>query len=237
MPPRNGRRTRAAAGALAAALALVLALGSCSSGSSSTEPDFGTNDPSVVVALGDSITFGLFDTGIDSCDESLRKKGGFCPRLEAAAGKTVINRGFCGANSYDGVAAIEKVLDRFRPGVILIDYSPNDLVNGTEVTISNLRTMVLAARNHKTVPILGTLVPATGAHAGWMPFIEALNPQILKLCEEEDIECADHFKAFVNDPGFKISPYTLLDGDGLHPNAAGYQLMADTWLRPLLRSY
>ena len=218
------------------AAVLALSLASCSGGSED-EPDFGTNDTSMVVALGDSITFGLFDTGVDTCDEYQRKKGGFCPRLEGMTGKTVVNRGACGADSYDGVAQITRVLDRYRPSVILIDYSPNDIFNGTEVLISNLRTMITAARNNKTVPILGTLTPTTGAHEGWMDFIEAANSQILALCREERIECADHYRAFVQNPGFKTSPYFLLDGDGLHPNATGYQVMADTWHRPLRDAY
>jgi lysophospholipase L1-like esterase len=229
-----GRRSRSLRGALAVALALALV--SCSGGSDNA-PDFGTNDTSMVVALGDSITFGLFDTGVDSCDEYLRKKGGFCPRLEGMTGKTVVNRGTCGTDSYDGVAEITRVLNRYRPSVILIDYSPNDIFNGTEILISNLRTMIIAARNNKTVPILGTLTPTTGEHAGWMEFIEAANSQILALCREEKIECADHYKAFVQNSGFKTSPYFLLDGDGLHPNATGYQVMADTWNRPLRDAY
>jgi lysophospholipase L1-like esterase len=234
MSSPRGRRTRPAGG-LAAVLALSLALVSCSS--SDPGPDFGTNDPEVVSALGDSITFGLFDTGVDTCDESLREKGGFCPRLESMSGKTVINRGTCGTDSYDGVAKITRVLDRDRPGVILIDYSPNDIFNGTEALIRNLRTMVLAAKSNKTVPILGTLTPTAGEHRGWLEFIQAANPKILDLCKEEDIECADHYEAFVDDPAFAASPYALLDGDGLHPNAFGYQLMADTWFRHLKKIY
>jgi lysophospholipase L1-like esterase len=235
MSTRTDRRARILVRGIAAALALALA--SCSGGGGDDEPDFGTNDPSVVVALGDSITFGLRDTGIDGCNESLRGKAGFPARLEGMSGKTVINRGICGADSYDGVGDIEVVLDRYHPGVILIDYSPNDIFNGTGVLISNLRTMIIAARANKTVPILGTLVPAVGEHSGWMNFIRAANEKILELCREEKVECADHFKAFLDDPGFQVSPYALLDGDGLHPNAAGYQVMADTWLKPLQKAY
>ena len=70
-----------------------------------------------------------------------------------------------------------------------------------------------------------------------MPFIEDLNPKILALCEEEDVDCADHYKAFVNDPSYIEMPYTLLDSDGLHPNSAGYELMAETWREQLMRQY
>lgn len=217
--------------------ALVLALGvGCSSGDGTTT-DFGDNDPSVVVALGDSITFGTHDMGIDSCSESYREVFGFCPRLQVLTGKTVINEGKCGEGSSGGLGRIERVLRRWKPGVVLIDYSPNDLFGGSEATISNLRAMVAAARANKTVPILGTLVPAVGSHAGWEPFIQTVNPKILALCEEEGLRCADHHKAFVNYPGFAQSPYSILDADGLHPNSAGYALMAETWREPLMRLY
>jgi lysophospholipase L1-like esterase len=129
------------------------------------------------------------------------------------------------------------VLRQWRPGVILIDYSPNDIGEGSDAVIQNLRAMIQAARANKTVPILGTLVPAVGMHEGWEFFIQDLNPKILALCSEEGVQCADHYSAFVNDPGFIASPYSLLYEDGLHPNSAGYALMAETWRGPLLHQY
>ncbi len=224
----------------AAFLLLIVACG-CSSSSSPTvvdvDPDLGENNPSIVVAIGDSITFGKYATGVELCDESERGIGGFCPELESLTGKTVVNEGECGEDSYGGADRVEDVLEEWRPGVLLIDYSPNDLFAGTDAVISNLRVMIEAARNNDTVPILGTLVPAAGDHDGWNPFIESVNAEILALCAELDLECADHHQAFVNDPGFQASPYALLSEDGLHPNDAGYALMAKTWRWPLLRVY
>jgi len=218
------------------ALVALLAFGAgCSNDDANT--DFGDNNPSVVVAIGDSITFGKHDMGIESCDHVYRTSLGFCPRLQAATGKTVINEGECGEKSYAGLEKIDDVLLRWRPGVVLIDYSPNDIVFGPDETISNLRGMIAAARANKTVPILGTLVPAVGAHAGWEPFILGLNAKILALCDEEGLDCADHYKAFASDPGYVDTPYALLDEDGLHPNSAGYALMAETWRKPLMRQY
>ena len=225
--------------ALARALAAVplLAIGVGCSGGGDSSTDFGDNDPSIVVALGDSITFGIFDTGVDSCDESYRSTAGFCPRLQGLTGKTVINQGRCGEESSGGVSRIDGILKSWRPGVVLIDYTPNDIFEGSDTTILNLRAMIASARANKTVPVLGTLVPAVGEHAGWEGFIETLNPKILALCNEEGLECADHFQAFTTNPGFIATPYALLAEDGLHPNATGYALMAATWRKPLMRAY
>lgn len=226
-------RLRPAATCLAAAFALAFAAG-CDGGSPA---DFGDNDPSVVAAIGDSITFGKHDMGIESCDHAYRTIVGFCPRLQSMTGKNVVNEGECGDNSRGGLERIDDVLQRLRPAVILIDFSPNDIVVGSDNTIANLRSMIAVARFNKTVPILGTLVPAVGEHQGWEPFILELNAKILALCQEEGVECADHHAAFTGDPGFAASPYALLDPDGLHPNSAGYTLMAETWRGPLMRQF
>jgi len=221
--------------AFAAGSALLLfGIGGCSNGS---DTDFGDNDPNLVVAIGDSITFGKHDQGIESCAHAYRETLGFCPRLEALTGKTVINEGECGERSEAGLERIESTLARYKPGVILIDYSPNDIVDGSDETIANLRAMIAIARANKTVPILGTLVPAVGDHDGWEPFIVALNGRILQLCAEEAVACADHYAAFSNNAGYIASPYALLDDDGLHPNSAGYEVMAETWRKPLMRLY
>ncbi|MHB8834115.1 MAG: SGNH/GDSL hydrolase family protein [Candidatus Methylomirabilia bacterium] len=231
-------RTRA--GGLALALALVIAGGGCHSGGSSVVDEVDpnrTNDRSVILALGDSITFGVFDTNVENCSQSNRFTGGFCPPLAALLDKTVVNAGVCGEDSSGGVERVDGLLRRFRPSVILIDYSPNDLFFGAETVIANLRFMIDAARNNRTVPVIGTLVPATSYHSGWNPFIVDVNNRILALCVEQGLECADHHQAFADDAGFQASPYALLSEDGLHPNHAGYALMAETWYRSVRRVY
>ena len=227
--------------ASALALALALVAGGCqhSGGSSAVDeldPEH-TNNQSIVLALGDSITFGVLDTYVPDCSQSNRGQGGFCPPLAAHSDKTVINAGVCGEDSFGGVERINGLLRRFRPSVILLDYSPNDLFWGADTTIKNLRTMIDAARANLTVPVIGTLVPATGQHSRWNPYILDVNNRIRALCAEEGLECADHYTAFEEDPGFQASPFALLSEDGLHPNHAGYLLMAETWNRSLRRVY
>jgi lysophospholipase L1-like esterase len=222
--------------ALGLAAVFLLALGS-GCGGSDPGPDFGTNNPELIVAMGDSITFGLGDVGVDDCSESSRRVGGFCPRLQGLSEKTVVNDGVCGAMSGDGAASVQYVLSRRSPGVLLILYSPNDIFNGTDEVIRNLRTMIGAAISNMTVPVVGTLTPSTGEHRGWEPFIESLNAQIRALCVELKVECADHNAAFKEDPGYAISPYALLSKDGLHPNSAGYDVMATTWNKALKKVY
>ena len=217
-------------------MTLAVAGGGCSD-SSPSGADSGPSDPAIVVALGDSITFGVMDREVENCEESHRGQGGFCPPLQALSGKTIVNAGVCGEDSYGGVSRINGVLKLWRPGVILIDYSPNDVPNGRDVVISNLRVMIDAARENHAVPIIGTLLPTAGEHSGLNLFIVRLNAQIRALCAELGLECADHYAAFVHDSYFQSSPFTRLSEDGLHPNHAGYALMAQTWARSLRRVY
>ncbi|HEY5997671.1 MAG TPA: GDSL-type esterase/lipase family protein [bacterium] len=229
--PKRALSARLAAGLV---MAVLIGFGGCGGDSG---PDFGDNDPELIVAIGDSITFGYGDIGVTDCVPAYRTLGGYPPRLAALTNKHVINAGVCGEDSFGGVDRVQRLLDRWHPGVLLIDYSPNDVINGTHALLANLRTMALAAKRNKTVPVLGTMTPATGEHGAWMHFIEAGNDGIRALCNELDIRCADHFQSFVSDPGYVTSPYFLLSEDGLHPNAAGYSLMARTWSEQLEKVY
>ena len=219
------------------ALTATIAGSGCHNSPTGADNDFGANDLSVIVALGDSITFGVLDTNVETCDESNRGAGGFCPVLQSLSGKTVINEGICGEESDGGVERINGVLFRWRPSVILLDYGANNLIFGAESIISDLRIMIAAARANSTVPVIGTLLPAVGPEAGLASGIARTNTQILELCAEQKLVCADHYKAFVNDRDFQASPFALLSDDGLHPNHAGYALMAKTWRDALKRVY
>jgi lysophospholipase L1-like esterase len=120
-------------------------------GGGSANRDIGDNDPARVVALGDSITEGI-----------CRPDGTPYPaRLAGLSGKNVINEGRCDERSAGGVARIGGVLNRYKPGTIVILYGANDALDGlsTDVVINNLRSMCNAAIANQTTPMLGTCLP------------------------------------------------------------------------------
>jgi lysophospholipase L1-like esterase len=80
--------------------------------------------------------------------------------------------------------------------------------------------MIQDAKARQTVPVLGTLTPMTGTHDLWASGVTALNPRIRALAAEEGARLADLEKAFGG------SPEQYLQGDGLHPNAAGNEIIA-----------
>lgn len=79
--------------------------------------------------------------------------------------------------------------------------------------------MVVDARNRGLRPFLGTLPPETGLAR---TLIEPFNAQLKSMAAGENVPVADVFAAFNGD-------LSLLGNDGLHPTAAGYQKIADTF--------
>ena len=177
--------------------------------------DYGSNDPNLYVAMGDSITAGY---GLTSYSQS------FVPRLSSMLGKTIINKGHGGDESSRGAGTVNSVLKNYKPGVLLIFYGVNDLICGRSVesAIANLQTMILAAKVNKTIPVIATLTPAFGSHSFIYYGVAELSDRIRALADAEGICVAD-----LNDTFGDNSAYIL--PDGLHPNSLGHELIALTF--------
>lgn len=210
------RRTALRLAAWLALPCLTTLLGGCEGGGGGggAAHDFGDNDPNVIACLGDSITEGYLVATADS----------YPSQLAAITGKTVYNRGVGGTRSSYGVSIVGTVLDRYNPGYLLILYGVNDLIHGASqpATITNLRTMIQAAKANSTVPIVATLTPTYGSHAWVADDVIALNGQIRTMAAEEGVDVADLEAAFGSDE-------SLILADGLHPNASGARVIAQTF--------
>jgi lysophospholipase L1-like esterase len=187
--------------------ALLLAGCEDGGGGSGNGGDFGNNDPNVYVAMGDSIT-----------------AGGYPAVLAGMLGKPVINRGVGGAGSADGAARVQGILNSYKPGYLLILYGANDATHGhdPEATIGYLRSIIQTAKANKTVPVIGTLTPMSAEHAAYDAAASSLSAMIRAMAGEEKAAVADLESAFGG-----RSEY--LEADGLHPNAAGTALIAQTF--------
>jgi lysophospholipase L1-like esterase len=184
-------------------------------GSGSSEKDFGDNNPAVCVAYGDSITYG---TGLGGSQS-------YPAQLAGMIGKTVINSGSPGRSSSQGASGVSTTLSRHKPGYLLILFGANDLIKGgrsTDGIVANLRAIVQAAKNNKTVPIIATLTPVYGTHDFISGGVDELNQKIRQMAKEEGARVAKLNDAFGTDPG-------LLQRDGLHPTVGGAGKMAEVF--------
>jgi len=183
----------------------------CEDGGSSH--DFGDNNPEVAVAMGDSIT--ALEGGNTTTYPAI---------LASMTGKTVINKGSGGAVSGAGASAVSGYLNEYKPGYLLILYGANDVIHSMskEGTIANLRSMITAAKNNSTVPVIGTLTPMHFSHDIFNGSAMELNVMIRQMAAEEGCAVADLESAF----GSNTSYY---NSDGLHPNDSGLQVIANAF--------
>ncbi len=175
--------------------------------------DIGDNNPDLYVALGDSTT----DGGNGGGDP-------YPPRLAALIGKPVNN--YAVQNESTGAAAgrVGGILASDKPGACCFMLGAVDLINsyGQQNAINNLRSIIQQCKANKTVPVIATLTPMLYSHSLWDGGVKALNVSIRELASAEGARLVDLEKKFGTGEAY-ILP------DGLHPNEAGNQLMAEAF--------
>jgi acyl-CoA thioesterase-1 len=182
-----------------------------------------TNRPRLVV-LGDSIAAGY----------GLRREESFPARLQEridreGLGFEVVNAGVSGDTSAGGLRRLDWALDG-DVRVLVVELGGNDGLRGLppEELRKNLTAIVRAARErHLAVLLCGMEAPPNAGQAYATAFREAFST----VAREENVPLV----RFVLDKVAGIE--ALNQQDGIHPNAQGARIVADTvWpaLRPLL---
>jgi len=170
-----------------------------------------------VVFMGDSITDGWGRNNNGST---------FFP------GKPYINRGISGQVTPQMLLRFYPDVIALKPKVVVFLAGTNDIGGNIgpmtlEATESYLMSMADMARANNIKVVLGSLLPVCDYHR---PQTQARPPEkILELnrwmkdyAAKTNAVYLDYFSATVDDKGFFKAELT---GDGLHPNAAGYQVM------------
>lgn len=172
------------------------------------------------VALGDSITIGY---PIANYADT------YVPILSSLWGIRVVNEGEDGSRSSYGASVIDDILARYNPKYITIYYGTNDSgFFSTDSIVANLRYMIRAAKANNTLPVIATLGPVFGQWAWRRPMVIELNQSIRQLATDEGISCADLEVALNWNSAY-------IGEDGLHPNSAGHQIIANAFYRALTR--
>jgi len=157
-----------------------------------------------ILAFGDSLTAG---TGAGDAES-------YPAVLARLAGRRVVNAGVPGEVSAGGVQRLPELLERERPALLILCHGGNDLLarQNHQMIASNLRAMIRISGG-RGVPVLLVAVPA--------PDLMLKPPGLYE-------ELAREFRIPLEG---KVLPHILgkssLKSDPIHPNAAGYRLLAE----------
>jgi acyl-CoA thioesterase I len=170
-------------------------------------------DPgATIVAFGDSLTYG---TGASEGES-------YPAVLERLIGRRVIRAGVPGEVSGDALQRLPQVLDEHQPQLLLLCIGGNDLLRKiNETTLaSNVRQMIGIARDRGiAVVLIGVPRPA---------LLSSVPELYAQLASEAKIPIeADVLKNVLFDNSLKSDP--------IHPNAKGYERVAEAVAR-LLKS-
>lgn len=186
------------------------------------------------IGFGDSITFGVGD-------DPLRTDKGYTPRLQtmlqgAGANAVVKNFGIGGEDTQEGLARIDNVLrDNALTGdVLLLMEGTNDISRGytIESIRFNLNEMAKRAEARGMTVIHATTIPRL-PNAKFDPqniTNTELNQNIRDMAGFRERKLADPYEVFSATPNlFGTYYYTGADDPVGHPNAAGYDLLAQVF--------
>jgi acyl-CoA thioesterase I len=155
-----------------------------------------------IIAFGDSLVYGTGSSG-----------GGFVKLLEQKLGKPIENLGVPGDSTADGIARLDQVIER-HPAVVILLLGGNDYLR----QVPRDETFANVARIVERLQAEGIAVLLIGVRGGL----------IRDLYAERFEELADRYHtAYVHDvldDTLGVSGYMA---DQVHPNDAGYRVIAD----------
>jgi lysophospholipase L1-like esterase len=148
-------------------------------------------------------------------------------------GKPYINRGISGQTTAQMLLRFYPDVIALKPKAVVFLAGTNDIGGNlgpvtNESIAENIMGMVDMARAHGIKIVLGSVLPVCDYHRPQTvqrppERILAVNQWMKGYAAENHFVYLDYFSATVDDKGFFKPELTF---DGLHPNAAGYKVMA-----------
>jgi len=198
----------------------------------------GGNKPNLYLGLGDSITFG--DGSSDRLGYALKLQNLLGPHFGRAEVHAFGRQGDSSGETAEG-GTTRRTLGWFDPAYTLILLGTNDWHDQTCqkqgpsacFTIEALRSIVEDVKDWDSLPVLATIIPVNPAMApaSRNAWYDEMNVRIKALAQEQNVTLADlsaDFKASGSLPA--------LFADDVHPNDAGYQVIAQGWWKAITRA-
>lgn len=157
-----------------------------------------------ILAFGDSLTAG---TGAGDGES-------YPAVLARLTGRNVLNAGVPGEVSGSGLQRLAGLLEREQPALLVLCHGGNDLLarHDPRLIADNLRAMLRAAAE-RGVPVLLVAVPSPDIMLEPPPLYEGLAREFRIPLERRALA--------------HILGKSALKSDHVHPNAAGYRLLAE----------
>lgn len=157
-----------------------------------------------IIAFGDSLTAG-YGGG---------PGGDYPTKLSATTGIPIINAGVSGDTTESALARIEEDVLSQDPGIVIVGLGGNDYLRRVPIatTEENLRTIIRRIQERgAAVVLLGFKFPSINANYGAM---------YERIADDEGcLFVPDLLDGILSNPSLK--------SDEIHPNAAGYSVMAE----------
>jgi lysophospholipase L1-like esterase len=204
----------------------------------------GVGMDATLVAMGDSITFGIGDDiTTDNYPVGILPPGGYPPilttRVNDQLGKDILisNEGIPGDRSAEGAGDVANLVGAYAQAqYFLLLYGANDAGFNVRSGVGlspgqsgylgsfkgNMQQIITSIRTAGKTPILAKVLYQTNPSKD--PLIQQYNQVIEELASQNNLRTIprpDFYTFFKNHP-------SLLP-DGLHPNGTGYQSMATLW--------
>jgi lysophospholipase L1-like esterase len=162
------------------------------------------SEDAVILAFGDSLTYG----------NGAERNESYPAILENLSGKRIVNAGIPGELSANGLQRLSEILNEHEPELLLLCHGGNDLLHRHEFAkiAINLKKMVLMARE-RGVSIVLIGVPRLGYTLKTADFYN-------QIAEEMELPFEDSILE-------EILSNRDLKSDAIHPNREGYRLMAE----------
>ncbi|MFT7460578.1 MAG: acyl-CoA thioesterase-1 [Planctomycetota bacterium] len=158
----------------------------------------------VILAFGDSLTHG----------NGAKPEESYPAVLAELSGRQVINAGNSGEESAAGLARLPALLDLHRPKLMILCHGGNDFLRKKDMgkLETNIRAMISLAKS-KDIEVILLGVPKPGL---FLSSAEVYG----KIADSEGI-------VFVEDLVADVLGDNSLKSDTVHPNKAGYRIMAE----------
>jgi len=146
-------------------------------------------------------------------------------------GKPYIGRGITGQSTDAMLWRFQQDVIDLHPAAVVILGGSNDIVLADrhitfQQTATNIQAMVELAEQHHIRVILCSLLPVSHypqrQQAIFSEKIKAINHWLQAYAASQNLAYVDYYNAMADDTGAMKNALTV---DGLHPNAAGYDVM------------